>query len=302
MNMETTQNMSGQSFDFLRFKTYFRAYSTANSRKLMLAAASCLIIWAFVCVVVQFLSDFEVYESIAVSVAAGYLPMGYLDDPYWEVEYVAGGIMMVVLATLAGSTMFSAMHGKGNRQTLLTTPASILEKYLTYFLIYIVGFFVVFYASYFIADVLRVMVVEMFSPYGEYAKLVPVRYIFDFNIETSIDDKPIYTTIFLSMYYSAVLSLIATFSLGSILWQKASYLKTLCAMALIQVALSIIAVFSFRLFIGSNSFNAISLGFMYPSGSALQNIGYILAGLVFPAFLFWLGYRRFKDTDLIERW
>ncbi len=299
--METTQKVSGQSFDLSRFKTYFRAYSTANSRKLMLAAASCLIIWVFVCVVVQFLSDFEMYEDLVELKERGYA-VELFDDPYWEVEYVAGGIMMAVLATLSGSIMFSAMHGKGNRQTLLTTPASILEKYLTYFLIYVVGFFAVFYVSYFIADVLRVMTVGMFSPYGEYARLVPTHHIFDFNLETSIDDKPMYTTIFLSMYYSVVLCLISTFSLGSILWQKASYLKTLCALSLIQVVLSLIAVFSFRLFLGSGDFHTISLDLMYPTGSALQNTGYILAGLVFPVFLFWLGYRRFKDTDLIERW
>lgn len=308
MKMEPTIKLTHQSFEWSRFKAYFGSYYFANSRKLMLSAASILIAWLLICILPNVLSEFEIYKDNA-RLALEYPEKYYaFVDPYLSTEQMIGAFFLAILATLAGSSMFTCMHGKGNRQTLLAMPASSLEKYLTYFAIYILGSIAVFFVSEIIADALRVAIVKMFSDYGEYAHFMSLKGVFTFGIDIDLLDStiigepvPVKNYLFITSYYSFVLITAAIFSLGSIVWQKASYLKTLCALAILQVVMSCLFILSLRVFFGWNS-NIDPIDIFSPTGPLAQSPFIILIGLAISFFMFWLGYRRFKDTDLVERW
>lgn len=308
MKMEPTIKLTHQSFEWSRFKAYFGSYYFANSRKLMLSAASILIAWIVICVLPNIITEFDIYKDNA-RWALEYPEKYYaFVDPYLEIEQMIGAFLFAVLATLAGSSMFTCMHGKGERQTLLAIPASSLEKYLTYFTIYILGFIAVFFVSAIIADALRVAIVKMFSDYGEYAHFMSLKGIFTFGIDVDLLDStitgesvPVKNYLFITSYYSFVLITAAIFSLGSIVWQKASYLKTLCALAILQVVQTSLLMFSMKIFFGWNA-NITLRDFFQPMGELARSPYIILIGLAISVFMFWLGYRRFKDTDLVERW
>lgn len=303
MNNESTINLSGQTFRLSRFKAYFSAFYFANSRKLMLAGASCLVAWLLISLLPNLLSEFEIYADFANQVANHREYINPFEDPYWSVQYIAGGIFLTILATVAGSNMFSCMHGKGNRQTLLAIPASSLEKYLTYFIVYIVGSILVFFVSEIIADAVRVGVVKLFSKYGEYAHTMSLKSMLTFNLSVQGLRDGAHETynILIIAFYTNIFCLAGLFSLGSILWQKASYLKTICSLWLLQTVLGTIAVLSMNVFFGFNS--SVDLAnFVKDMSPEAQNVYASAISAVFVIFIFWLGYRRFKDTDLVERW
>lgn len=307
MKMEPTIKLTHQSFEWSRFKAYFGSYYFANSRKLMLSAASILIAWIVICVLPNIITEFDIYkDAVRLTMQSGRCTL--CGDPYLGTEVMIGAFLFPVLATVAGSSMFTCMHGKGERQTLLAIPASSLEKYLTYFTIYILGFIVVFFVSEIIADALRVACIKMFSDYGDYAHFISLRRIFTFGIDTNVYDRtingeavPVKNYLFITSYYTLVIVTAAIFSLGSIVWQKASYLKTLCALAILQVVQTSLLMLSMRIFFGWNA-NITLRDFFHPMGELARSPFIILIGLAISVFMFWLGYRRFKDTDLVERW
>lgn len=300
MTTEIKTPAGSQTFNFARFKSFFAAYLSANSRKLMLSAGTCFIIFLIVFLLPEWLSNFDAYHSFDISLQHGFIHDSTL-DPYWDNEFVSAAFLLMILVTLSGNMMYSAMHGKGNRLSMLTMPVSQLEKFAALFLIYIVGFFAVFYLSFFLADVARVLLVKSFSKYGMYAHTLPPANIFNFDLiqNTNYDGETMRIYSLVTLIYATALTLGASFSLGSILWQKTSYLKTLCSLALLQTVLTILIVVSINIFF-DNSMD------ISPRIELSRNILHYdllsLLLLLFPALLFWFGYLRFKDTDVVERW
>lgn len=294
----------GQKFSPARFKAYFHAYASANSRQLLMAAAAIVIVWLLVAILPQFMTDFSSYSVRKTVIENGINdPNMLMHDPYWNKELGCGAIMLMVFCTIAGCNMFSAMHGKGKRQDTLALPASMVEKYATYFVIYALGFFVVFYASFWLADALRVVTVETCSDYGEYAMLIPFNYIFSFDLISHFiyEGNPAVNAAPCIFFYSGALTLLGFFSLGSIIWQKSSFLKTICSLAVLVVVQLLMVYISLKMFFGFDS-RLTERDFFELTGSVAQNVVFIICGLIIPVVLFWLGYRRFKDTDLVERW
>lgn len=300
MTTEIKTTAGGQTFCFARFKSFFAAYLSANSRKLMLSAGTCFIIFLIVFLLPEWLSNFDAYHSFDIGLQRGFIHDSAL-DPYWDNEFVSAAFLLMILVTLSGNMMYSAMHGKGNRLSMLTMPASQLEKFAALFLIYIVGFFAVFYLSFFLADAVRVLVVKSFSQYGMYAHTLPMAKIFNFDLiqNTNYEGETMRIYSLVTLIYATALTLGASFSLGSILWQKTSYLKTLCSLALLQTVLTILVVVSIHIFFD----NSMDISPRIELSRDILHYDLLsLLLLLFPALLFWFGYLRFKDTDVVERW
>lgn len=300
MTTEIKTPAGGQTFNFARFKNFFAAYLSANSRKLMLSAGTCFIIFLIVFLLPEWLSNFDAYHSFDIGLQRGFIHDSTL-DPYWDNEFVSAAFLLMILVTLSGNMMYSAMHGKGNRLSMLTMPVSQLEKFAALFLIYIVGFFAVFYLSFFLADVARVLLVKSFSKYGMYAHTLPPANIFNFDLiqNTNYDGETMRIYSLVTLIYATALTLGASFSLGSILWQKTSYLKTLCSLALLQTVLTILVVVSINIFFD----NSMDISPRIELSRDILHYDLLsLLLLLFPALLFWFGYLRFKDTDVVERW
>lgn len=295
MTTSATQGGS-RHFSPARFNAYMRCYAASNSRKLILAAAAIFILWFIIAIIPVLVSNFSLYREMLVDSYRD----EYTRDPMWEVEGMFGMIALAVLMTIAGSMVFSGMHGRGERQTLLTLPVSNLEKFITWFLVYIVGALVVYMVSFYVCDVLRVMCVKMFTPAGAYAHVLPIWKMMIFCVQNSFPGIHEWIML-LCLIYGMILLGSSFFALGSIIWQKASYLKTFVGLAALNTIVSAVTTWSWFMFHGSAASvePVIHIDFELGWPLTLGCIG-VTVGVLY--FMFWLGYRRFRDTDLVERW
>ena len=140
--------MKSPTFDTTRFSKYFTCYTATNSRRLWLYAAIILITWLLVCILPPVMTLFSSYSYD--------LPA----DPAWETEGTWAFLLLMLFTGLSGAMFYSSFNPRGARVQVLTAPASSFEKFLTWFIIYFFGMIAVFYASAFIADLIRVGVVK----------------------------------------------------------------------------------------------------------------------------------------------
>ncbi|MDR1096718.1 MAG: hypothetical protein LBL57_01150 [Tannerella sp.] len=135
---------------------------------------------------------------------------------------------------LFASTFMNPMNSKTKRGAWLVSPSSMLEKYLSRWLIVTVGYMIAFFAALWIVDMLRVGLCTARYPdlevkFLDYTKLIVTgdgwkkrEYVFEkdlFIIVTSL--------------YFLFQSL---FILGSTFWEKSSFIKTFTAGAIILLA------------------------------------------------------------------
>lgn len=276
--------MTDQFFSFPRFKSYLRCYTATNAKPLLLCAAGILICWLLLALLPAMVGINNViyYQSD-------------IWDPAWKVEATGGLIIAFIFAALSGSRFFDSMHGRLRAQHTLLLPASQFEKFLSYFLIYIVGFVAVFVASGFLADWIRVGYVHLFCPWAV-ATTHPISFDRLFSA-TGWNDEPIirYVTclIYLGFFWQ-----LAVFTLGSILWQKHCFWKTVGALFLLQIAFNVCFA------IGDNIFGGDYDGMFKVTEEQIKGVivGFNVLLGVLEVFVIWLSYKRFTETDMIERW
>lgn len=195
-------------------------------------------------------------------------------------------ILFVCAFLIYTSNMMSVISDKRKRIDYLLLPCSSLEKYLSRLLIHTIGFVAVFFICLFIADIVRM---------GIFSVAYPALGVKALDLGALTNNRMFGDTKIFTILSTVLLSVVAFFTLGSTFWQKYAVVKNVVALTVI--------IF---LYIG---FNRVLIGMV--KGRTLNilkltnNETTILIIAIFGclALFFWiLGYFRFKETELTNRW
>lgn len=214
-------------------------------------------------------------------------------DPGPRSELSSGIWLMFLFGTLGASLMFSNMSDRRRRTSFLMTPASSLEKYLVRWLIFIPAVFVIFIASFFIADWIRVLVFKMLVS-GVSFTVEP------FSLSNAVN-KFEYEKINenIAMVLSVYTVACSFFALGSIVWPSKSFIKTFFTGGVITaICVTIINT--------AGSFYDRDSTYGYVSSIEFDRLDNISTWLIIAAIVsitnYVIAYYRFKESEVIERW
>ncbi len=249
-------------------------------------------------VVPSFLLSIFTWMSIDTYMHAEKMMANYeyqtIGDPLqWMVSLTLLGCGLL-LGAVCGSKMFSGLSTRFSRVNFFTTPASNFEKFATLFLIYFVGFFVIYFCSANIANWLRVGIFSLDPVVARYIKALSIREILMYSVDT---DHPVRVMLLL---WGSLVSIPSLYALGSSLWPKNGFLMTTAALIVLQIVLSTlvsIPLVSMSLFDSS----------LEPRFEFLDN-DLTVAGIIivfeyaWAAFCLALSYFRMKEWEVIARW
>lgn len=267
-----------QTFCTQRFGAYFKAYLASNRRTLLLSMLSIPVVFLIFGACLGYDADPRM--------------AGDSFDYAWRAQSSLALIALYLFGAASASKFYSAMGSKEKRLSTMLVPASQLEKFLTYFILYIVAFYVVFYISFFIGDRFRVLCAHIFTPNGAYAESLPLRDIFIF--------LPFKSVLANTIIYSSVIAIQALFALGSILWMKNSFLKSLIAYFVISSVAGVLTLCSANIFFHNAFTVPRRLIPIHTESGAAWTVGIISA--IITILLYWLTYRRSRETEIVSRW
>ena len=151
-----------------------------------------------------------------------------------------GYIGLVIACIVGPSLAFRNLKSKSGRVSLFTLPASTLEKFLVNIMIYVVGFYVMYHICAQLADFTRIAVL---LPFWNEKLIVPGT----LNFLNLVNDTVAGTGTSLVAAMTTVLSVnllscMAMYLMGSILWPRLSLLKTFVAGQILTAIVIIIGV------------------------------------------------------------
>lgn len=218
-------NTVSQTFSWSRFVATLRKEVLENKRTLIFSVISIYGLLAIFMILGNLMSYKPREAYIAI---AGKTPQ--------SVVFMLLSFGVCVMASMA----FRNLKTKTGRTSLFTSPSSTLEKFLVNVLIYVVGFFVVFFVCAQLADLTRIAVL---SPFKDDNFIVPgpINFLGCFSIFTTTNVHlmglmPL-ITIFLIVQTVAHAAL---FLLGSVLWPRMSLIKTFVTIFVAQMIFGII--------------------------------------------------------------
>jgi hypothetical protein len=146
---------------------------------------------------------------------------GFDDKPMGrEVQSITFFFSLFVVGTFYASQYFNDLGSRAKGINFLLVPASTFEKILCSLLYTVVLFFLVFTATYYLADVLMVAVASGISETVGTGEKIAVVNVFDFISIPFNED----TTLNFLFFF---LSVQAAFLLGSVFFEKYSFIKTI---------------------------------------------------------------------------
>lgn len=135
-----------RNFDMGRFGNYLKLYCITNRNKLLGYSFIALVAIMISQLISPVFTWFSLYDSAS--------PNNY--DPYWAPGLFFGLFMISILSCISGSLMFSSnMSNKNKRLSTMSIAVSQFEKWLTWFLVYVVLAYVVFLLSFAISECVR---------------------------------------------------------------------------------------------------------------------------------------------------
>lgn len=201
-------------------------------------------------------------------------------------------IVAACLFFIATSLTFSGLHSKQSRIALLMLPATNGEKFTARILATLLRFVVTVAAGLVVADLLRMLLFAIFG--GDTTSLLPY-------VASQIWDVLTFTGVITGQHLAlavtgAVVSslwLFSIFILGSAVFRKFAFFKTIATLLILSMLLGMIALpmvpyGSWRLVVWGNN--------LMWSDIMMQFIT-----LVLTAFNFWLSYRCFTHMQVIAR-
>ena len=283
-----------QTFSGARFASYFRLYTGENARQLAIYAASVPIIMTVLMILPMVLTWFSVYNQ-------DYSYREFLDastkyDPQWTWAVSVAGICFGIFVVLTGNVFYQSMFGKNRRLATLAVPASQFEKWLTYAIVYGLGFIVVYVFSFFLSDAVRVLLGKCFAKHSEMVMMLHVGSYLD-TLFSLTENGGWWITL---MVLGSAWFYYCIFALGSILWSKTHFFKTILAMLAVQVVVSTLVSAVMMLYF-AHAHNVDMRFDLDPSMTGLVVVAYALVFAVC-SFITWLAYCRFKDSEIVNRW
>lgn len=215
-------------------------------------------------------------------------------DPAWRGELNTFLVGIVAWGCISASFMMERMKTKTNRIASLMTPATMFEKFFSRWLIYTIGFILMFVIAFKLADWTRVAVYSL--QYPDIEAIAPA------SLFHLVGNSEIYYSPFnncteflmaLSLYFMSQ----SFFVLGSAVWPKNAFIKTFVAGIAINVVYSMVAgAFGKMVFPEHYHMSNMNL-----SDETMCNIVTAFCA-VMTLFNWTLAYFRFKESEIINRW
>lgn len=185
-----------------------------------------------------------------------------------------------VFCALGASMLMENMTTNGQRLNSLMSPISDLEKYLSRFLVCIVGVTLAFLVCFAIADAIRVLYIR-----ANYGELTGLSYLGPFGVQAFAESE--------FYLWGFLLAAQATFALGSTIWPKNAFLKTFGTIIVLLIVFWILSNFVYTAFHKP--------GLNTPTAPDwIENAAKIVPG-VWAVFCYITAYFRFKESEIINR-
>lgn len=216
---------------------------------------------------------------------------------------IAGSILFLALGIVFASTLMEPMRNKTKKISFLIVPASDLEKYLSRWVIVVVGYTIAFFLALWLADLFRVAIFSIRYPNID-VEMLNFRELINTNYYRTGDvgGYAFFSTHFFYMCLSFFFLLQSICVLGSTFWEKASFVKTFAASLVIVFSFLLVSRWTILLFFQDfNQFSRLSNSKLDFS----ESLGFlILTGVfVFFALVNWtIAYFRFRESEIIKRW
>lgn len=303
--MEANVLTMSNAFSFKRFVSYFNLYITANRRRLLLSAVQ-IFIFTFILILLflytQGINSYEEYQSqrldqpLDMSTDYEYeFATLQVTDPFWTMEIPGMVFLSFIFMMFSGSWMFRSMIDKKDRLNTIEIPATQGEKILVWWCLSLPVALITLLVGFWLADLIRVLWVKVFTPYGNFAHPLPVVNILKLSLPALDNaDAPGLTGSWACVIYSLLAITNALFALGSILFHRMNFLKTMIAGFLL------FGVFSVLFIIGRISFFGNIDLITIKETINLSIFGGSIFAIAFLIYLF--TYFRLKEEDIINKW
>ncbi|MDE6811168.1 MAG: hypothetical protein K2J15_02330 [Muribaculaceae bacterium] len=204
--------------------------------------------------------------------------------------------LLIVIAMVGGSRCFDIISSRSDRASTLEIPASHLEKFLTWLIITLPILIIVSLCCFYLADIMRVLWINAFTEYGEFAKVIPFSNLLALSTDITSDSNDVFDIVFI---YANVLILNSIFTLGSSLFSRLSFIKTLFFLFIITLLLTITAFIGFTTFFhGAKTHATFDLSVYNYASSVI----YLTFSIIISSFLYYISFMRLKESEIITRW
>lgn len=225
-------------------------------------------------------------------------PEGYWvklgNDPTWDIIQIISLWAFVIMGLLSASFIMEKMKSKTNRIASLMTPATMFEKFLSRWIVFTFGYLIVFLIAFKLADWTRVLI--YMASYPEIDVIAPLpllNFVKDGQEYWAAFENGRFLMLAISFYCMAQ----SVFVLGSTIWPKNAFVKTVAACVVIAIVyVSIGATLSSLLLDGKH------LSIHPPMTDEAMMTLVIITNFVLVFFNWTIAYFRFKESEIINRW
>ncbi len=263
-------------FSWSRVGFLIRRYFSENFRQLAMTVGVVFGIMLFFGLTInKNLNDFDHFSGTGTAL--------------WLMLFAIMSFAMIVV----GSKTFSSMSTKPKRIVAMMVPASKSEKFVSLLLIYNVIMPIAIVVSALLVDVLtslffahKPFFVEFAGSMGELFDSIK-REDYGFEVMAGI----------IALVVGSLLSSLSIYTLGSALWPKKSFIKTFCVLFAFQMIIPMVfpgnLTLHFIEWLRDFDFENINLHLLAWGGIALV--------YVFDGFIYWLAWRCYRSTQVIQK-
>lgn len=218
-------------------------------------------------------------------------------DKLWDPMAVFFIFGIFIGACLSATYITEKMKNKTGKISVMMLPATSFEKFSVRWLTYCIGFLLVYFLAFELADWIRVVVFSNYFP-KETINSFPVWRVIttgDFRTDEIVSSKQ---RQIVSIVIAVFWAMQSFFVLGSTLWQKNSFLKTAVALFALCAGIGLLVCWSTKLFIPNDFYKA-------EPESISEETALLMVSIFFYAIALFntvLAYFRYKEMEVINRW
>ena len=215
------------------------------------------------------------------------------------ISFIVGGLLFA-------STMMDPMKGKTKRISYLIMPASNFEKYFSRWFIVSIGYIVAFFLALWLADLIRMAVCS-----ARYPEMEVVALNLQYLIAPEEGGNEVWRQYFIPhqaflVGFPIYVLCQSLFVLGSLFWEKLSFIKTFAVGAIILTAFILVCRWTILVFYNKdfNQFGNVLESFKFDEKVTVNQAFSIVAVIisVFAIVNWVIAYIRFKESEIIKRW
>lgn len=195
---------------------------------------------------------------------------------------------------LLASVTMDKMKTKTSRLSVLMTPVTPFENFFSRWLLYTVVYLVILLIVFLLADYTRVLLCNLMFPHTT-VDPASLKYLFVTGGEYQIFKEPFTIQQTFLQYFMFQ----SFFVLGSTIWPKNSFIKTLVAGIVIMFSYSLVAILAAYVVFGETTI-IISDGTVFEGTMYSYKWIPTVIMLFFTLFNWVMAYYRFKETDIIH--